>query len=340
MNTPRKVLTSVGPERDGWGRPKVVLPGAPPDSKKVAYTRCTTYVGGLEDTYKLGQWQMRHVAKGIAGHDDLIAAVRDADPEDRDGLNTLVDEAKERSGAGDSARLGTYLHAVTEAADRGQDPGDVALPWLSTGDMDPLAYVPDLAAYVAATEQLTALHIEQFCVQDPLRIGGTPDRVVRYKGKRYIADLKTGSIQWGALKIAAQLAVYARSTPYDPATDTRLEPHGAEVDRGIVIHLPAGTGECHLYWVDLLTGWEAVKTAQDVRAKRAIGFKKLMTELPSSTPPPAVTLADQIALAPTADAVRALWRAHADEWTDDLTALAKRHIDTLHETPTLNGVPA
>jgi hypothetical protein len=50
---------------------------------------------------------------------------------------------------------------------------------------------------------------------------------VEYGGKRYIADLKTGSIEWGTLKIAAQLAVYARSHTYDVATTSPPVRRGA-----------------------------------------------------------------------------------------------------------------
>jgi hypothetical protein len=325
-------------ERDWLGRPKVLPhPGA---EKTETYTRCTTFVGCIDDTYKLGQWQQRHAIRGVALHDDLIAAVRDTDPEDRTRLNELADEAKTRSGAGDAARMGTYLHAVTEAADRGEDPGAVPLPWMSTGDLDPSAYLPDLAAYLEATAPLKAVHIERFCVQDPLKVGGTPDRVVQFQGKRYIADLKTGDIQWGALKIAAQLAMYARSRLYDPSTGER-EAHGAEIDRGIVVHLPAGSGTCTLLWVDLLAGWEAVKVARQVREQRKVKFYALTTgwlsaEAPSTAaasvqgsltlPGSEPTLEERIVACATRDEVTALWSAHARVWTEEHTAVAKAHI--------------
>lgn len=316
--------------RDRWLRPLVKPPTG--GEKRVAYTRCTTFVGALEDTYKLGQWQQRHAIRGVALHDDLIAAVRDTDPNDKATLDGLVDEAKERSGAGDAARLGTYLHSVTEAADRGEDPANVPPPQQSTGVLDPLDHLPDLAAYLDATSELKHIMIEQFMVQDPLKVGGTPDRVVRFEGKRYIADLKTGSIEYGGLKIAAQLAMYARSRPYNVDTDERMDPHGAELDRGIVIHLPAGTGVCTLYWVDLHAGWEAVRMSRDVRQQRSISFKQLYRPLVTGSPvvpAPPLTLADQIVLAVHPDQVRSLWREHASEWTDDLTELAKQHLAEL-----------
>lgn len=318
-------------ERDYWGRPLVVPPTG---GKKVGYTRCTTFVGSIEDTYKLGQWLQRHAIRGTALHDDLIAAVRDTDPDDKANLDRLADEAKERSGAGDAARLGTYMHSITEAADRGLDPGEVALPWLSTGSLDPLAYVADLEAYQEATAEMKAVAVEQFTVQDPLKIGGTPDRVVELDGKRYIADLKTGSIEWGGLKIAAQLAVYARSRPYDVTTDQRLDPHGAEIDRGIVIHLPYGTGTCRLYWVDLLAGWDAVRLCRDVRLKRKGKFRDLFNEVVAV--PTVEDPTDELALligATGSDAeLRQLWSVHASRWTERHTELAKAHLAALAGT--------
>jgi hypothetical protein len=313
------------PQRDHWGRPYVVPPTG---GKAIPYTRTTTYVGAIEDMYKLGLWQQRHVARGVAFHDDLIAAIRDTDAEDRENMDRLADEAKERSGAGDAARHGTYLHAVTEAADRGEDVTEVERPWQSYGQLDEGAYVTDLAAYREATRDLKCISIEQFLVQDPLKVAGTADRVVMYEGKRFIADLKTGSIEYGALKIAAQLAMYARSRPYDFERHERLDPHGCEVDRGIIIHLPAGTGTCHLYWVDLLQGWEAVRACRDVRKMRQVRFPQLTRQLAPLGAAP-VTLADQIKLCASRDAVVALWNAHEHEWTDDLTDLAKRHITAI-----------
>jgi hypothetical protein len=318
--------------RDAWGRPLVVPPGG---GKPVPYTRCTTFVGCVEDTYNLSRWQMRMVALGLSERPDLRLAIA-AHREDKTRLNELCEDALEAAKAHAAATTGTALHSFTEQMDRGQELRGV-----------PDEYLADLAAYAAATEELTAVQIEQFTVNDPLKIGGTPDRVVRFNGKRYIADLKTGAIKYGYLKIAAQLAVYARSRPYDVVTNERLEPHGAELDRGIVIHLPAGSGECRLYWVNLLEGWEAVRVARDLRAKRSIGFKALFDPLDATTPPRVTDPGDDLRLlitaAETADVVRQLWRDHAARWTDQHTELAKLRIAELAGDPsttTTEGAPA
>lgn len=328
------------PPRNGWGWP-LVKDATNPD-KRIPMIRATGLAGTYEDMFVLHQWDMRIVARSIADSPDLIAAIKDSHPDDKSGLNDLIKEARTRGGASDKAAIGTYVHSLTEAYDRGEDPWEVVTPpMLSTGPLNPDLYRADLAAYVAATADLEALYVEQFCVNDWLPAAGTPDRIVRYKGKRYIADLKTGNIELGCGKIAAQLALYARSRPYDVAADERMEPHGAEVDKGIIIHCPAGEGVCRLWWVDLLYGWEIVKTCRDVREKRRKKFVHLARPIEAPAPAP-VSLADRIVVTTSRDEVTALWRVHAAEWTDDLTDLASRHLAGLPGTqqqPSLQQQP-
>jgi hypothetical protein len=319
-------------DRDRWGRPLVTPPEG---GKKVAYTRATTFIDCLDDKFGLQKWMMRMVALGLADRADLLLSVS-AHRDDKRELDRICESAKEAAAASAAATTGTALHALTELIDRGQD-----LPVL------PDAAQADLGAYRAATSALKATHIEQFCVQDPLRIGGTPDRVVELGGKRYIADIKTGSIEWGALKIAMQLALYARSRTYDVATGTRGT-HGADTTRGLIIHLPAGTATCSLHWVDLEAGWEAVQVAKAVREQRNLKFKDVTEPFDGTAPATTIRatrkvetkasdaqahrLADiekQLLASPTRDAALSVWEANEDVWTDHLTDVAKRHIASL-----------
>lgn len=239
--------------RDRYGRPLV----APPEGgKPVPYTRVTTFVGCLEDTTNLDKWKQRMVALGLASRPDLVLAVA-AHRNDKTKLNKVVDEAREAAAASAAATTGTALHAFTEQLDRGEDIGVV-----------PAAFQADLDAYVTTTAPLTPVHIEQFTVHDGLRVAGTPDRVVEYEGGLYIADVKTGSIQWGMAKIAMQLAVYANSLLYDIASGER-DSLNVDTRRALVTHLPAGTGRCELVWVDIAAGWQAVQVAAKVREHRA-----------------------------------------------------------------------
>lgn len=315
--------------RDRFGRPLVI----PPDGgKPVAYARCTSYIDVLEDRYNLQKWFQRMVALGLSDRPDLRLAVS-ANRDDKRELDRICEAAREAAAASGAATTGSALHALTEIVDRGD-----TLPTL-----EPEA-AADLEAYRTATADLKHVHIEQFCVLDTYKVGGTPDRVVEYGGERYIADIKTGSVEWGMLKIAMQLSVYARSHTYDQATGERGI-HGASTNRGLVIHLPAGQADPTLYWVDLEAGWEAVKVARDVREQRRIKFadltepfngkparpslhrqKKAEAEAAMQGEAEADRIARMIRTCATADAVREVWATHEGSWTDALTETAREHI--------------
>lgn len=288
--------------RDRWGRPLVVPPGG---GKPTAYTRCTTFVDVLDDKYNLQQWQQRMVAIGLADRPDLLLAVS-AHRDDKRELNSITSKARDAAAAGAAATTGTALHALTERVDRGEE-----LPAI------PQAYRADLEAYREATVGLEPVAIEQFVVEDGHKIGGTRDRLVRHQGRLYVADVKTGSVDYGAMKIAMQLAVYARSTPYNHATGVRT-PVGEDVDtdRALVIHLPAGQGRCELRWIDIARGWSAVETAAEVRRWRSVKdwFEPFATATADGTTfDPVDALATgwelTIAEATTVDEVRRLYAA-------------------------------
>jgi len=303
--------------RDRWGRPQVV----PPDGgKPTAYTRCTTYVSVLEDTFNLNKWMQRMVATGLAGRPDLLLAVSGAQ-DDKNALNKICDDAREAAQASAAATTGTALHSLTEILDRG-------------GDMPPVpeAYKADIEAYQQATSDLTAQYIEQFTVLDDLKIGGTPDRIVQLNGQTFIADIKTGGIEYGIGKIAMQLAVYSRSQGYRFDTNERFSLGNINQDTGIIIHLPAGKGTCELVEVDLNAGWQAVQIATQVREWRK--RKDLSRPLaqgpqpaPAASPEPerdmaVVYLEDKIANATSLEELRQLWVDHQTIWSDDQTSLA------------------
>lgn len=246
------ISTVTDVERDRFGRPLIVPPGG---GKAVAYTRCTTYIDVLESTYNLSRWQQRMVALGLVDRSDLALAVT-AHRDDKEKLNKLCEDAIEAAKGRAAATTGTALHALTALIDQGKPlpviPSDVAR---------------DLQAYREATAALKVLAIEQFVVLDDLKIGGTTDRIVSYRERKYVADIKTGSVDWGAGKFVTQLAVYSRSQGYDIATHER-KPIDVDTDWGLLIHLPVGEGRCKLYRVDLRAGWEGVKLATAVREWR------------------------------------------------------------------------
>lgn len=231
------------------------------------YTRCTTFIGVLENTYNLQRWKMRKVAEGLALRPDLLMLVSSLglQPEDddeykewRSKMDEVCEQALEAAESSAPANIGTALHAFTDRIDRGQPLGKV-----------PKEYQRHLKAYEAATNDLTAVHIERFLVNDLYQIGGTPDRISMLDGhdKLIITDTKSGDkLAYGMAKIAMQLAVYAHSQFYDPATGARADIPNIDLDQGLVIALNAKRGDCQLHWIDLKQGWEGVRLANDVRA--------------------------------------------------------------------------
>jgi hypothetical protein len=156
--------------------------------------------------------QRQDLLLGISSLAPQLMLPTDEVPKDaKTKANEYCEAAIEAARGTAAATTGTALHTMTQHHDLGH----------------PLGVIPDsaradIASYARATSVLTALHVEQPMVHDGLLVGGTPDRIVDFGGRTYIADVKTGSIDYAAMKIAMQLAVYAHSTIYDPTTDKRV----------------------------------------------------------------------------------------------------------------------
>ena len=358
--TTDQTVTRPQIQRDGYQRPLVLKVDG---SARTAYTRCTKYVDCIEDKRGLELWAERQVGIGLSLRRDLVLAIA-ADRDDKSRVQRHTDAAKEAAGSSAKSIIGTAVHRLCERMDSGDDVGVV-----------PAEYLSDLAAYQSATDELQALAVEQFLVHDELRIGGTPDRIVRYQGRNYIADIKTGDLKYSTLKFAMQLAIYSRSTTYDVSNDQRGGPVDVDHDRAIIIHLPAGEGICTLHWIDIATGWQAVQIAKQVRDWRR--KRDLLTQirprptaivpgqsttplppmpghtvttaqlidghaLPDPSPAPSASpaepaplpppldnsdpLTNEIASAPTEQAVRDLWSSNMTRWKEEHTQAAKARI--------------
>lgn len=291
--------------------PTAADPDLPVGHVRRSYTRTTTYIDVLDDKSNLEAWQMRMVLIGIAQDNGLLndvtalyaeqqeaestlrgmgvegdeavkAELKAAAKKPKDELNRRAQIAKKKAGAEDKADKGTELHALSELRDLGED-----LPkGISFED------VLDLAAYTCASEGFKIVHMEKLVVCDELAIGGTPDRVSEWcgnhtlvapdgteyvpgDGRRLITDLKTGTVEYGGLKMAMQLAIYSRSKLYDHKTGARSPLENIDQKWGIIMNVPAGSGTGALYWADLELGWEAVQIAGSVRRMRGMGRKAL-----------------------------------------------------------------
>ncbi|WP_394620966.1 hypothetical protein JNUCC0626_18285 [Lentzea sp. JNUCC 0626] len=334
--------------RDRWGRPLITPPG---ETEAVPYTRTTTFVGVLEDTYHLGLWQMRMVALGMASRRDLqLAASAISDPKDRFQKRTLNDIAKsamEAAAGSAAATTGTALHTFTENIDRGLPVGNI-----------PEEFAPDLKAYKDITADFTVVDIEGFCVHDGLRVGGSYDRIMRLPvgGLRapewwieqhpdedpiiegsVIWDLKTGGSMeaglFGISKIAMQMGTYGNSVNYDHTLGSRTPlPGNPRKDLGIVCHLPAGSGQAQLIWVDIAAGWEmTLHIAPEVHAWR----KRKDISAPfraASATPLELTIPEQIKRADSYAVLQAIFAENRLVWTPGLTALAtarKAELETV-----------
>jgi hypothetical protein len=242
--------------RDRWGRPLVRPEGG---GKPVAYTRPTTLAKAISDMEGLSKWRVRMAAKGLAMRKDLLAMVA-SHHDDKRELDRLCEEAQEAASASEGRNLGTALHRFTERLDRGEE---VAAPAPWDADLDAYAMTLNGAGIVRFRSW-----VEVPLVCDAVKAAGTADRLVMHDGRHYIADIKTGGyLAWG--DYAMQLAIYANSVPYDLANDVRLAwPGDVDLERALIVHLPAGTGTCDLYWIDIAAGWRAVKAALWVREWR------------------------------------------------------------------------
>jgi hypothetical protein len=314
-------LVNVEIPRDRYGRPLIL----PPDGKgkRVSYRRTTTFVGCLEDTYNLMAWKNRQVAYGMGQRRDLVLAAAAADRDDKRKLNEIAEKATEHAMASASATTGTALHALTERVDRGQPLGFV-----------PTEYQADIDAYQKATAAIEFTAIETFRVYDRWQVAGTADRIGRDKrGRLRIYDIKSGSIDFPH-KMAMQLAMYARSLPYDIATDTRGEPEeGLDLNQGVIIHLPAGEGRCDLYEIDIMKGWGACMTAKKVWDWR--GTKNLTAPYdPDADPPVFPTWETLVRDARHLDDLRLIWsRAKlSGDLTPELRALCTERSAQLQNT--------
>ncbi|WJN62575.1 Cas4 family exonuclease [Streptomyces phage phiScoe1] len=236
------------------------------------------------------------VLVGATRRPDLLDKARPLDPEtkeDKASLDSLAEQLTDSSGANEKSRRGTYLHDLTEYVDRGEP-----LPKTISGqDLD------DMAAYMMETSALKVVAVEQFVIVPELGVGGTFDRLSYYEGPgpdgepisgNFITDTKTGSIEYGKLKMASQLAVYSRGVLYDHTkfpvdagdkgavkewkkqeftAEQAAEAYSAlppvNQEWGIIVHLPQGEGVCKLYWADLKIGWALAQLALTIRGARS-----------------------------------------------------------------------
>lgn len=286
MSTSSIPLSALPPaldrtRRDQWGR-YLVRPPFDDAEKPVGYTRATTVATALDEGYGLQKWLATMaicgtmMRPGLRAQWEALMATHAGDPwyasdQSKAECKRLIDECAAVGGANDRSEIGTALHEITAMFDAGRTPTHLS----PETERDLTVYADTLAA---ANIELNPDLIETTVVLDEHRVAGTFDRGARAPGfsKTLIADLKTGadlSFSWHA--IAVQLAIYAhgdaiyrQGAAEDGSQDVREAMPDVDLENGLVIWLPAGTGECELFLVDLTAGWEAFERSMWVREWR------------------------------------------------------------------------
>lgn len=244
--------------RDRYGRPMVT---AVDGGKPVPYSRFSSHGSCLEDRFGLERWKIRTAGKGLASRADLFAQIAATAADDTKRLDMLMEQALEAGGGGFGAGLGTALHEFAQHVDTGvMTVAEIPSPW----DKDITAYARTIADAGFTIEPSL---VEVSLVHDGLSLAGTADRFLRRSDGRLVcADLKTGkAIGVNPLAYAVQLAAYATAKGYDIANGTRYEIGDVDHEVGLLIHVPAGRGECHLIEVDLVAAMEAAELASTVK---------------------------------------------------------------------------
>ena len=227
------------------------------------WQRITTLAGLMENRQNLERWKTRGVARGLIARPDILAALAACPEDDKARADGLCEQALEAAAGSSGANMGTALHEMTARVDAGEEFRPPP-PW----DVDIKAYC-DLIE--RAGIEICPAWIEKPCVVPELGVAGTFDRIIEKNDRLFIADLKTGKdLSYGWAAIAIQLACYAHAEfIWNWDYNTRDVMPEVSQKTGLVIHLPAGTGQASLHVVDLEAGWEAAKQAVWVREWRA-----------------------------------------------------------------------
>ncbi len=242
--------------------------------------------------------------KGKLDIGELAIIEETANKAAKDALNALVEEALEAAGRNDKADAGTNLHALAELSDA--EGIDAVRVKYEAGEIS-ATDLASIEAYAARMARLGAKVIESeaVVVNDSMGYAGRLDRIIMAKlpeitvktaagefvrpadkrSRRYVTDIKSGRIDYGAGKISRQLAAYALGDLYDIETGARSR-HSAATDIALVFHLPQGAGTCSVHAVDIKSGAILLRLSAEVRRARNTGKKTIDTSVDIADPAP------------------------------------------------------
>lgn len=289
------------------------------------------------DSFTIEQWDRRQVAIGMMLEPKLAERVA-VDPDNRDAVQKVCEDAKEIAKANDAARRGTQRHRAAELIDLG-------MPMLTDQQRaDAVAWQRTLEAYEI---EILPQHVEGFAVWPEHGVAGRFDRLARYRGHTICVDLKSGQ---NAVKYpqgtAVQLSLYARAPMISANIDTDGDrstvikwtkpPSDLDLETGYVILLGDGMDIGELWRINIEHGWDGARHALSlVDWRKMHGYGKQLAE---QVPPPLVQPTtdlwpwqEMIQSATSAEALEDIWRQAASrgEWTPELTEHARRAKEAL-----------
>jgi hypothetical protein len=304
----------------------------PDTGKERAFSRASTIAKTIANTYMLDLWNERNIVLGMGRRPDLVtlAGTLTDDEKDKNALNDVASKAKDTAGAHAGAYHGTAVHNLVECADRGED-----LPKGTSKDN-----VRTVQTYQEALQEYSAVvlpnMIERVVLCRELDIAGRLDRILKLDLEKVgrpltepahvIGDLKTQkTMDFGALDIAMQLAIYSRADLMWNEDTGQWEEIQLNIrqDFGMVMHLPSTDTIGVLYLINLDQGWEYVKLAMDVReARKNKNLLRKVLEVDGNPWKRAIMRAT------SRDQLSGIWKEanSQGEWTKSLEALGMRKL--------------
>lgn len=236
------------------------------------YSRPSGWGKDLDEESALVNWKIDRAIEGVA-LDPALRATIAANIDVKEGASERRERAINRGRGDEAADIGTALHAMAARVELGD------------GFVVPPEYAADIAAYLSCLDAagLVSEFIEFKVCVDAWRAAGTPDRMYRATrdlflpsgecipaGSLIMGDLKTGRKKdYSIPGYVIQMAIYVDGCFYDVHTDERSPfPPDLRADWGLIVRMPAGTGECELLWADLEVGREGATIVQQVRRWR------------------------------------------------------------------------